>query len=641
MQTMQWSHQKLRVLAWTMFFCLLCCRSLANTFSSMVRIDFDGTFPAEISYTLAEAATSVTITIKLDGTTVKTINFADGEDGTFGGENTVSWDGTVDGGGATGDGVYTVEIHARDDFGHTTWELISLDIGPDNWFWSSAAVVANRRQTSPFFGMIYVNERTGGQSGNPGAIDTPKGLYLFDPVGLYFGFSQQAAYAEGNSVVNWRIAPGENSPLGLTLGPDDRVYLSVLGHGNDGIGGIVVGDGMFSSASVQEILPLQDLSNHGPISRVAVVGSGPDRLLYTCEQLEGEVAFDPDERSQTTMNVLRRYHVGDTEGVFTGQPEDLLADVLQDPFDVDFDSQGFMYVVQNEHMETAVQDDVWGLSKWDVSVEPPIELWHVGPDSIPPSSFEAVGVLPRGFLGAINHPSAPGTNFCGLAIDEPRGRIYAARRDFGGGPLYQILQFDLETGEFQDGLDTSVSVEIDPATGDTVVIELEGGRGSNQRDVAVDAAGNVISVNSSTEALRIFSPPDGPNEFLTHSPWAIQVGSEPHVIPTPIDFTTSVESPHNSSVPSRYSLAQNYPNPFNPETTIIYELPRTTAINIAIYNVLGQRVVTLVEGVQRAGQHSVFWNGTDANGVSVSGGVYFYQLKTEDFTKSLKMILLK
>jgi flagellar hook assembly protein FlgD len=638
---MEWRYRMLRALGMGMFVCLFSSQAFANTFSSMVRIDFSGTFPADISYTLSEEATSVTITIKLHGTTVKTINLADGEDGTFGGENTVSWDGTVDGGGASGDGVYTVEIHAMDDFGHPTWKLISLDIGPDDWFWSPAGVVANKRQTSPFFGMIYVNERTGGQSGNPGALDTPKGLYLFDPVGLYLGFSQQTAFAEGNSVVNWRIAIGENSPLGLSLGPDDRVYLSVLGAGNEGVGGVVVGDAMFSSASVQEILPLQDLSNHGPVSRVAVVGTGADRTLYTCEQLQDGVDFDPQNRGPATVNVLRRYRIGETDGAFTGQPEDLLSDVLQDPFDVDFDSKGFMYVVQNEHKETAIQDDVWGLSKWDISTDPPVEMWHVPPDSVPPRSFVPVGVLPRGFLGAINHPSAPGTNFCGLAIDEPRDRAYVARRDFGGGPIYQILQFNLQTGEFQDGLDTSVSVEIDPTTGDTVAVELEGGRGGNQRDVAVDAAGNVISVNSSTEALRIFSPPDGPNEFLTFSPWAIQVGAEPHVIPTPIDLPTDIESPGKPFVPSSYSLAQNYPNPFNPETTIIYELPKETTVNITIYNMLGQRVLTVVDDLQRVGRYSAMWNGTDERGLPVSGGVYFYQLKTEDFTKSLKMILLK
>lgn len=637
---MQWNYRKLLALTLGMFICFFCFQALANTFSSMVRIDFDGTFPAAISYVLSEEATSVTITIQQDGTTVKTINLGEGEDGTFGGENTISWDGSLDGGGTAGDGIFTIEIHAQDDFGHPTWKLISLDIGPDDWFWSSAGVVANKRQTSPFFGMIYVNERTGGTSSNPGALDTPQGVYLFDPVAFYLGFSQATAFAEGNSVVNWRLAAG-NSPLGLSLGPDDRVYLSVLGAGNSSVGGVVVGDAMFSSASVQEILPLQDLSNHGPVSRVAVVGSGSDRILYTCEQLQDNVAYDPQGRGAATVNVVRRYRIGETDGAFTGQPEDLLADGLQDPFDVDFDSKGFMYVVQNEEKEIAVQDDVWGLSKWDVSTDPPVEMWHVSPDSVPPLSFVPIGVLPRGLGGSINHPIAPGTNFGGLAIDEPRNRVYVSRRDHGGGPIYQVLQFNLETGEFEDGLDTSVSVEIDPTTGDTVAIELQGGRGDNERDVAVDAAGNVISVNSSTESLRIFSPPDGPNEFLTFSPWAIQVGAEPHVIPTPIDFSTAVESQDKPFVPSNYSLAQNYPNPFNPETIITYELPKETTVNITIYNILGQRVLTLVDDLQLAGRYSVVWNGKDERGLAVSGGVYLYHLKTEDFTKSLKMILLK
>jgi len=615
--------------------------AFSNIFASLVRIDFDGTFPATVSYILNEEATSVVITIKRDGNVVKTLGFAASEEGTFKGPNSIQWDGSLDAGGRAGAGIYTIEILAVDEVGHRTWERISLDQGPDDWFWSPAGIAANKRQTSPFFGLVYVNERTGGTSSNPDAVETNKGLYLLDPIGLYLGFSQDSAYADGNSAVNWEVEE-TNSPLGVSIGPDDRVYLSVLGSSGQG-GGVVVGDGLFTAASVQQLLLLQDLSNHGPVSRVAVVGAGANRVLYTCEQLGPNTSFDPERLTTETVSVLRRYRVGDGPAPYRGQPETLLSGVLLRPFDVDFDSRGFMYVVQNETPQNALATNVWGLSKWDVSVDPPIELWHTPLDSVPPKDFHAVGLIPR---PGVTSPSAPAANFCGIAIDEPRRRVYVARRNFRGGPIYHVLQFNMDTGQFQEGFDQSVNVFIDNR--DTVAVALIGGRGNNQRDVAVDAAGNVISVNSSSEALRIFSPPDGPNSFLTYSPWAIQIGGGDPVIPTPFIPPSAVEENGRPLQPTHYRIFQNYPNPFNAETVIQYELPINSDVDLVVYDVLGRMVVRLVQKRQTRGAYSVKWDGKDRNGNSVSSGVYVYKLTAHSsarirrpFIVSRKMIVLR
>ena len=88
-------------------------------------------------------------------------------------------------------------------------------------------------------------------------------------------------------------------------------------------------------------------------------------------------------------------------------------------------------------------------------------------------------------------------------------------------------------------------------------------------------------------------------------------------------------------------LYQNYPNPFNPETTISYQLPENSEVELAIYNLKGQKVKTLVNELLPAGQHSVVWDGKDDNGKSVSSGIYFYKLKTGNFEKTKKMILMK
>ena len=85
-----------------------------------------------------------------------------------------------------------------------------------------------------------------------------------------------------------------------------------------------------------------------------------------------------------------------------------------------------------------------------------------------------------------------------------------------------------------------------------------------------------------------------------------------------------------------FGLAQNYPNPFNPQTTIEYQVPQTSLIDISIYNVHGQKISTLVNKTLPAGSYSIVFN---ANGLA--SGIYFYHLKTPQFVKIKKMILLR
>lgn len=88
-------------------------------------------------------------------------------------------------------------------------------------------------------------------------------------------------------------------------------------------------------------------------------------------------------------------------------------------------------------------------------------------------------------------------------------------------------------------------------------------------------------------------------------------------------------------------LGQNKPNPFFPVTEIRYNLPENCRVKLDIYNVLGQRVATLVDGYQSAGNKAVQWNGRDGNGLNVASGIYFYKLQAGKFTEIKKMVLLR
>lgn len=96
-----------------------------------------------------------------------------------------------------------------------------------------------------------------------------------------------------------------------------------------------------------------------------------------------------------------------------------------------------------------------------------------------------------------------------------------------------------------------------------------------------------------------------------------------------------------SALPTKFALKQNAPNPFNPTTMVSYDLPKPTNVRLEIFNVLGQRVKTLVDGYQEAGSQSVMWDGTDRSGSSVASGIYFYRIQAGENSATMKMMMLK
>ena len=98
---------------------------------------------------------------------------------------------------------------------------------------------------------------------------------------------------------------------------------------------------------------------------------------------------------------------------------------------------------------------------------------------------------------------------------------------------------------------------------------------------------------------------------------------------------------HGPVAPSSFALGQNWPNPFNVSTSISFDLPDRARVSLVIYNLLGQKVVTLLDGHAEAGNHIINWNGKSSSGEVVSSGIYFYRLKTDAFTETKRMVLLK
>ena len=121
--------------------------------------------------------------------------------------------------------------------------------------------------------------------------------------------------------------------------------------------------------------------------------------------------------------------------------------------------------------------------------------------------------------------------------------------------------------------------------------------------------------------------------FKDSAGWA--VGSNGLILRTD-NWVTWINQSTGEKYSSKYSLSQNYPNPFNPKTVISYQLPKSSDVELSIYNLLGQKVATLVNKKQAVGSYMVEW---DASGFAT--GVYYYRIEASDFQQVKKMVLIK
>ena len=155
--------------------------------------------------------------------------------------------------------------------------------------------------------------------------------------------------------------------------------------------------------------------------------------------------------------------------------------------------------------------------------------------------------------------------------------------------------------------------EYEPFLNGFTAVGVRGG--ANQKDFYT---GLVDHIKFTKEALT-------PDEFM----------------PNPDQLTAVRMEDEATGIPETMALLQNYPNPFNPTTTIRYNLSNPSNVTLKIFNIMGKEVRELVAENQQPGTYNVLWDGNDCFGNSVSGGVFFYMIKTNNFTETKKMILLK
>ena len=104
---------------------------------------------------------------------------------------------------------------------------------------------------------------------------------------------------------------------------------------------------------------------------------------------------------------------------------------------------------------------------------------------------------------------------------------------------------------------------------------------------------------------------------------------------------TLVAIEHEPNVPDKWYLGQNYPNPFNFSCIFEYHVPKKSHVTVEIFNLMGQKIKTIVDGEVTAGVHKVLWHGLDESGRKVGSGIYIYKMKSKEFSELKKMLLVQ
>lgn len=211
--------------------------------------------------------------------------------------------------------------------------------------------------------------------------------------------------------------------------------------------------------------------------------------------------------------------------------------------------------------------------------------------------------------------------------------------EYSEGAVLNEVTFE---GTRSEGFDLKVA-KID-AENNHVVIALipmvYGEKGQLEAGSGIIANLHFTLTDPELEKLEIVPVDDMPNHSLmfVQSTQSQLISSKPEFGDIKIDLATSNEP----TVPTVFALHQNYPNPFNPTTVVLYDLDVASHVNLEVFNVLGQKVSTLVDEFQEQGHHAVQWDGDDDSGAPVATGVYFYRINAGDNkVETKKMMLLK
>jgi parallel beta-helix repeat protein len=203
-----------------------------------------------------------------------------------------------------------------------------------------------------------------------------------------------------------------------------------------------------------------------------------------------------------------------------------------------------------------------------------------------------------------------------------------------------IFKNNIVTNSYEDGVvGTYAELDYNDVWGNAT--DYSGGAAAGANDIAADP--RYVSSAEENYGLLVHSPcldagdpdsvyndPDGTRNDMG-AYWGANTLPKPPLVPLK----------ETGSIPDKFTLFQNNPNPFNPVTEISFNLPEAAYVKLEIFNMLGQKINTIIDGYIDAGYQSALWNGKTSEGSTVASGIYFYRLSTDKYVESRKMILLK
>ena len=197
---------------------------------------------------------------------------------------------------------------------------------------------------------------------------------------------------------------------------------------------------------------------------------------------------------------------------------------------------------------------------------------------------------------------------------------------------YRALRFSFHRGNTAEGRlavwINNRSIRLLPGAADGPKVDLAR---STWQTVEIPLAGLGLQPEEPLEAIQFSGTADGT--------WYLD---DIRLVTAASAFAadTAVGEEHTVEEPQAFSLAQNYPNPFNSGTSIRFALPTAGEVELALYNLAGQQVATLLEGVRPAGAYALQWDGR-ADGQALASGVYLYRLQTADQVQTRKLLLVR
>jgi hypothetical protein len=170
--------------------------------------------------------------------------------------------------------------------------------------------------------------------------------------------------------------------------------------------------------------------------------------------------------------------------------------------------------------------------------------------------------------------------------------------------------------------------------------------------VATDTAGGMYDTTSATAGLFLTNEDIAGNQIedsvavmtyvwdvWAHDPWD-STSSDNGPMTFTVDIST-ILALDDIGLPEVFALYNNYPNPFNPVTNITYDIPEVAQVTLDVYNIAGQKVRTLAQGLHEPGRYRIQWNATNDYGKPLSSGMYIYRIHAGDFVSVKKLILMK